>query len=52
VLRADDPLTTKEGWRRFTEHHPQAPDLLSDAALGGLTTGQRADYDDAQGLPR
>jgi DNA transposition AAA+ family ATPase len=48
VLRADDPLTTKEGWRRFTEHQPQPPDLLAESELEGLTAGQRADYDDSR----
>ena len=28
---ADEPLTTKEGWRRFVDHQPQPPVLL-DAA--------------------
>lgn len=56
VLRADDPLTTKEGWRRFTEHQPQPPELLAEAELGALTAAGRADYDEARkdyhaGLP-
>lgn len=56
MLRSDDPLTTKEGWRRFTEHQPQPPGLLSKTELDRLTAGQRADYDDARkdyhaGLP-
>ena len=44
----DDALTTKEGWRRFVDHQPQPPQLLSVAALAGLSGRERADYDDAR----
>jgi Bacterial TniB protein len=44
----DEPLTTKEGWRRFVDHQPQPPELLSAAALGGLSARDRAAYDDAR----
>jgi hypothetical protein len=48
VLRADDPLTTKEGWRRFADHQPQPPELLDDVALQALPAGERANYDEAR----
>lgn len=48
MLRADDPLTTKEGWRRFADHQPQPPELLDDAALEALAAGERAGYDEAR----
>jgi DNA transposition AAA+ family ATPase len=48
VLRADDPLTTKEGWRRFAEHQPRPPELLSAAELERLPAGARGEYDEAR----
>ena len=56
MLRADDPLTTEEGWRRVTEHQPQPPELLTASDLDGLTAAGRGDYDEARkeehaGLP-
>lgn len=45
---ADEALTTKEGWRRFVEHQAQPPQLLSAAALAGLSGPERAGYDDAR----
>lgn len=44
----DDPLTTKEGWRRFVDHQPQPPPTLSGGALAGLSGRARADYDEAR----
>ncbi len=44
----DDALTTKEGWRRFVDRQSHPPELLSDAALAGLTGRERAGYDDAR----
>jgi hypothetical protein len=55
-LAADNPLTTKEGWRRFVDTEPAAPELLDAAALAALGTAERAAYDEARidyhiGLP-
>jgi hypothetical protein len=32
----DNPLTTKEGWRRFVDKQPDPPTLLTEDALAGL----------------
>jgi len=45
---ADNPLTTKEGWRRFVDKQPDPPTLLSDDALTGLDAQSRAGYDEAR----
>jgi hypothetical protein len=42
----DNPLTTKEGWRRFVDKQPDPPTLHSDATLAGLSPAQRAGYDE------
>ena len=44
----DDPLTTKEGWRRFVDHQPDPPVLLEASALAALSGPGRAGYDDAR----
>ena len=48
MLRADDPLTTKEGWRRFAGHQPQPPELLEEAAPERLTAVGRGEYHEAR----
>ena len=53
---ADNPLTTKEGWRRFVDTEPSPPVLLDATALSSLDAAQRAGYDEARidyhaGLP-
>jgi Cdc6-like AAA superfamily ATPase len=45
---ADNPLTTKEGWRRFVDKQPDPPTLLSDGALAGLDAQSRAGYGEAR----
>jgi hypothetical protein len=45
---ADDPLTTKDGWRRFVDHQPHPPALHTAAELARLSPGERADYDAAR----
>jgi predicted ATPase len=45
---ADDPLTTKEGWRRFVDHQPHPPALHTAAELARLSPGEWADYDAAR----
>lgn len=52
----DEPLTTKEGWRRFVAHQPEPPVAPDPAALLALPARRRADLDDARrdyhaGLP-
>ncbi len=44
----DNPLTTKEGWRRFVDKQPDPPDLLGDAAVAGLSAVQRVGYDEGR----
>jgi hypothetical protein len=45
---ADEPLTTKEGWRRFVDHQPDPPVLLDAATLAGLSLPDRDCYDEAR----
>jgi AAA domain len=45
---ADEPLTTKEGWRRFVDHQSDPPVLLGAAALALLSLQDRDRYDDAR----
>ena len=52
----DNPLTTKEGWRRFVDTEPSPPSMLDDTALAGLGAADRTAYDEARidyhaGLP-
>jgi hypothetical protein len=48
VIGPDDPLTTKEGWRRFVDHQPTPPELHSAPVLQGLSQPDRVDYDEAR----
>jgi hypothetical protein len=48
VIGPDDPLTTKEGWRRFVDHQPSPPELYSAATLQGLSPRDRAGYEEAR----
>ncbi len=45
---ADEPLTTKEGWRRFVDRQPHPPVLLGAARLAKLSERDRAAYDDGR----
>jgi hypothetical protein len=45
---ADNPLTTKEGWRRFVDTEPSPPVLLDATPLSSLGAAQRAVYDEAR----
>lgn len=45
---SDDALTTKEGWRRFVDHQPQPPVLLSAGERAGLSRRERERYDDVR----
>jgi hypothetical protein len=43
-----EPLTTKEGWRRFVDRQPAAPDAHDPATIELLTGKQRQAYDEAR----
>lgn len=43
---ADEPLTTKEGWRRFVDRVPTVPDEHNPATAELLTAVQRDAYDE------
>ncbi len=45
---ADEPLTTKEGWRRFVDRQPHPPVLLGAVRLAKLSERDRAAYDDGR----
>jgi DNA transposition AAA+ family ATPase len=45
---AYDPLTTKEGWRRFVDRQPQPLALHDTATLAALSADQRERYDEAR----
>jgi hypothetical protein len=45
---ADEPLTTKEGWRRFVDRQPQPPALLAAAGLARLAPRDRDRYDEVR----
>ena len=45
---ADEPLTTKEGWRRFVDRQPSAPDQHNPATVELLTAAERDAYDEAR----
>jgi hypothetical protein len=47
-LPADEPLTTKEGWRRFVDYHPDPPTQLDLVAAMALSRPERAALDDAR----
>src|SRR6266511_4306573 len=44
----DNPLTTKEGWRRFVDKESTPPALLSGETLAGLDTARRVEYDETR----
>jgi hypothetical protein len=45
---ADEPLTTKEGWRRFVDRQPAVPDRHNPATVELLTPAERDAYDEAR----
>ncbi len=47
-LVVDEPLTTKEGWRRFVVHQADTPAAPSPAALLALAADARAELDEAR----
>lgn len=48
VVPADEPLTTKEGWRRFVDRQPTAPDQHNPATVELLSPAERDAYDEAR----
>jgi hypothetical protein len=42
----DEPLTTKEGWRRFVDRVPAVPDQHNPATVELLTAAERDAYDE------
>ncbi len=48
AVPADQPLTTKEGWRRFVDRQPAVPDQHDPATADLLSPAQRITYDDAR----
>jgi hypothetical protein len=44
----DEPLTTKEGWRRFVDRQPTGPDLHNPATIELLTGSDREAYDETR----
>jgi Bacterial TniB protein len=47
-LVPDEPLTTKEGWRRFVDYQPEPPNAPDPAALLALTARRRAELEDVR----
>ncbi len=45
---ADEPLTTKEGWRRFVDRQMTAPDLHNPATVELLEPADRDTYEQAR----
>lgn len=45
---ADEPLTTKEGWRRFVDHQPALPEVHNPDTIELLSGAERDAYDEAR----
>lgn len=48
ALAPDDPLTTKEGWRRFVDHHLDPPGLVTAADLLAMPARARTEHDETR----
>lgn len=48
VMTAEEPLTTKEGWRRFADHQTVMPELPGAAALAAMSVRERDEHDEAR----
>ncbi len=46
-MTAEEPLTTKEGRRRFADRHTAMPELPGPAVLARMTARERAEHDEA-----
>src|SRR5215831_1612211 len=47
-LTADEPLTTKEGWRRFADRQTVMPELPGAGALAAMPVREREEHDEAR----
>ena len=47
-MTAEEPLTTKEGWRRFADRQTAMPELPGPAVLAAMTARERAGHDEAR----
>jgi hypothetical protein len=47
-MTAEEPLTTKEGWRRFADRQTAMPELPGPDALARMTARERAEHDEAR----
>jgi len=47
-MTAEEPLTTKEGWRRFADRQTAMPELPGPEALARMTARERAEHDEAR----
>ena len=47
-VTAEEPLTTKEGWRRFADRQTAMPELPGPDALARMTAREREEHDEAR----
>ena len=47
-MSAEEPLTTKEGWRRFADRQTAMPELPGAVVLARMTAREREEHDEAQ----
>ena len=47
-MTAEEPLTTKEGWRRFADRQTAMPELPGPDALAAMTARGRPEHDEAR----
>src|SRR6185437_2823620 len=47
-MTAEEPLTTKEGWRRFADRQTAMPELPGPGALARMTARERAGHDESR----
>ena len=47
-MTAEEPLTTKEGWRRFADRQPVMPELPGAGALAQMPVREREEHDEAR----
>jgi hypothetical protein len=47
-MTAEEPLTTKEGWRRFADRQTAMPELPGADALARMTAREREEHDEAR----
>ena len=47
-MTAEEPLTTKEGWRRFADRQTAMPELPGPDALARMTAREREEHDEAR----